>query len=280
MQMHDFRSDIVTLPTPAMMKAVNDAPLGDAGRGDDPTVNALEQLACDITGKPAALFLPSCTMANLVAVIAHDCCGGEVVVEHDAHIYNAEGGGLSVVASAVARPLKAPAGVLSPLDVTAALKGPGDPARLVCLENTHNGAGGTVTPIETMAALKKMAADAGVPIHLDGARLFNAAAYLDVPLERLCRHVDRRDHARARRLACGIADLDRRLVDLQSVQTNIVNCFVDDAGQIVRALREHGVLALGGGRKMRFVTHSQVGDESVDAALEALAAILKRDRRK
>ncbi len=114
MSMHDFRSDTVTLPTPAMMRALNEARLGDAGRGDDPTVKALERLACEMTGKADAVLLPSGTMANLAAVIAHDCRGGEVVVEQGAHIYNAEGGGLSAVAGAVARPVEGRGGVLSP----------------------------------------------------------------------------------------------------------------------------------------------------------------------
>src|SRR5882724_8032686 len=101
----DFRSDTVTLPTAEMMQAIAAAPLGDSGRGDDPTVNELEALARAQTGKADALFLPSGTMANLAAVIAHGCRGGEVIVEETAHVYNSEGGGLSVVAGAVARPV-------------------------------------------------------------------------------------------------------------------------------------------------------------------------------
>ena len=336
--MHDFRSDTVTLPTPAMMRALNEARLGDAGRGDDPTVKALERLACEMTGKADAVLLPSGTMANLAAVIAHDCRGGEVVVEQGAHIYNAEGGGLSVVAGAVARPVEGRGGVLSPPTCAAALKGTDDPARaptrLVCLENTHNAAGGTVTPLEMMAALRQVTRDAGVALHLDGARLFNAAAHLGVPLDRLCRPVDsvwfalckglgapvgailagdgafmskarraarmlggtmrqagliaapaivalendpyalhRRDHALARRLALGLAGLDGSLVDLESVQTNIVNCFVGDAAAVARALRQRGILALGRGRRIRFVTHSQVNEESVDLTIEAMTVI-------
>src|ERR1700733_8508985 len=88
MTTHDFRSDTVTLPTPEMMAAIARAPLGDAGRGDDQTVNKLERLAAELTGKPQALFLPSGTMANLAAVMAHGCRGGEVIVEETAHIYN------------------------------------------------------------------------------------------------------------------------------------------------------------------------------------------------
>src|SRR5262245_50761276 len=128
MAIHDFRSDTVTLPTRAMMAAIACAPLGDAARGDDPTVNELERVAATLTGKDDALFLPSGAMANLAAVIAHDCRGGEVIVEEAAHIYNSEGGGLSVVAGAVARPIKGHYGVLDPADVKAAIRIVADPA--------------------------------------------------------------------------------------------------------------------------------------------------------
>jgi threonine aldolase len=346
MRVHDFRSDTVTLPTPAMMAAIAEARLGDSARGDDPTVNELERLACELTGKADALFVPSGAMANLSAVIAHDCRGGEVIVEETAHIYNSEGGGLSVVAGAVPRPIKGDRGILSPDLVSASIRGESDlalaPTRLVCLENTHNAAGGSVTPIETMAAIHDVARRAGVPVHLDGARLFNAAAYLDVSIGQLCQHVDsvwfalckglggpvgailagdrefmlkarraakmlgggmrqagliaapaivalqdpyvrhRRDHDLARRLALGLADIDASMVDAGGVQTNIVNCFVDNANAIMLDLRERSVLANARGRRIRFVTHAQVDEASVDAAIDAMAAILSRqhDRRR
>src|SRR5215471_21404534 len=112
--MHDFRSDTVTLPTPTMMAAIAEARLGDSARGEDPTVTDLERLACALTGKEDALFVPSGAMANLAALIAHDCRGGEVIVEAAAHVYNSEGGGLSVVAGAVARPIEGHRGILAP----------------------------------------------------------------------------------------------------------------------------------------------------------------------
>src|SRR6185369_13694408 len=125
---HDFRSDTVTLPTPAMKAAIAAARLGDAARGDDPTVAELERLAATLTGKDDALFLPSGTMANLAALIAHGCRGGEVIVEQTAHIYNSEGGGLSVVAGAIPRPLKGNYGALDPRDVEASIRGSDDVA--------------------------------------------------------------------------------------------------------------------------------------------------------
>src|SRR5207248_4560456 len=137
--MYDFRSDTVTLPSAEMMAAIATAALGDAGRGDDPTVNELEAIARELTGKDDALFLPSGTMANLSALIAHGCRGGEVIVEEAAHIYNSEGGGISSVAGAIPRPIKGDYGILDPDKVRDAIVGTSNqalaPTRLICLEN-------------------------------------------------------------------------------------------------------------------------------------------------
>src|SRR5262249_39637361 len=157
----DFRSDTVTLPTKAMMDAVATAPLGDSARGNDPTVALLEEIGRELTGKEDALLVPSGTMANLAAVIAHDCRGGEVIVEEEAHIYNSEGGGLSVVAGAAARPIGGRHGTMEVADVEAAIRAGADlsraPTRLICLENTHNASGGTVVPLAAMAAVHALA---------------------------------------------------------------------------------------------------------------------------
>lgn len=194
MAIYDFRSDTVTLPTAEMMSAIAKARLGDSARGDDPTVLELEELAARLTGKDDALFVPSGTMANLAAVIAHGARGGEVIVEETAHIFNSEGGGMSVIAGAMPRPIKGQYGVIDPDQLRAAIRSAADPAlaptRLICLENTHNASGGSVIPLETMAAIHDVARGAGLPVHLDGARLFNAGAYLDLPVSEICQHVD------------------------------------------------------------------------------------------
>jgi threonine aldolase len=342
MRIYDFRSDTVTLPTKAMMDAIGAALLGDSARGDDPTVTRLEAIGRELTGKEDALFVPSGTMANLAAVIAHDCRGGEVIVEETAHIYNSEGGGLSVVAGAVPRPVKGHYGTLEAADVEAAIRAGTDlalaPTRLICLESTHNATGGTVMPLSAMAAVKAVAGRAGLPVHLDGARLLNAAAYLDVPMSEICRHVDsvwfalckglggpvgallasdatfmtkarraakmlgggmrqagliaapaivalrdpypllKRDHERARKLARGLAAIDASLVDVERVQTNIVNCHVDgfatDAAPIVQGLRERGVLANSKRAKIRFVTHYDIDEAAVAAAVQAVGDVI------
>jgi len=342
MRTYDFRSDTVTLPTKAMMDAVATAPLGDSARGDDPTVARLEEIGRELTGKDDALFVPSGTMANLAAVIAHDCRGGEVIVEEEAHIYNSEGGGLSVVAGAVPRPIKGHHGVLDASEIEAAIKGTTDPAvaptRLICLENTHNASGGRVMPLEDMAAVQAVATRAGLPVHLDGARLLNAAAYLGVPLSEICRHADsvwfalckglggpvgallagnktfmirarraakmlgggmrqaglvaapaivalrdpysllRRDHELAGKLGRGLAAIDPSLVDVERVQTNIVNCFVDkfnaDAAPVVHSLRERGILANSKRTKIRFVTHYHIDEGAVATAVAAVGEVL------
>ena len=341
---YDFRSDTVTRPTAEMMAAVATARLGDAARGDDPTVNELERLAARLTGKEEALLVPSGAMANLAALMAHRCRGGEVIVEEAAHIYNSEGGGLSVVAGAIPRPIEGRHGALDPGEVRAAIRDGRDLAvaatKLICLENTHNASGGSVIPLESMAAVREVARRAGIPVHLDGARLFNAGAYLDVPVDEICRHADsvwfalckglggpvgavlagdrgfmtrarraakmlgggmrqagliaapaivalrdpyrvhRRDHERARDLARGLAAIDESLVDVERVQTNIVNCFVDryaeDATEITRALGRRGILANGRRSKIRFVTHYDIGDAAVAAAVGHVAEVLER----
>lgn len=192
--MFDFRSDTVTKPTPEMMAAIAGAEVGDAARGDDPTHNELEAVAADLTGKEAAMFLPSGTMGNLSALLTHLRPGEEVIVEARAHLYNSEVGGLSAVAGAIARPVTGKDGILQPDDVAAALRANAvqsrAPTGLVCLENTLNSAGGAVLPLEVSTGVRRIAAAAGVPVHLDGARLFNAAAALDCKLADLCRDCD------------------------------------------------------------------------------------------
>ncbi len=183
----DLRSDTVTLPTEQMLRAMATAELGDDVYGEDPTVRRLEEVAAQRAGKEAALFVPTGTMGNAVAVLTHTRRGQEIIVGVDAHIYDAEAGGLAVLAGLLARPLECPCGRLEPAVVEAALR-PDDVhfARtgLLCLENPHNAAGGVAVPATEIRATAEVARRNGLPVHLDAARLFNAAVALGVdPVE-------------------------------------------------------------------------------------------------
>lgn len=178
----DLRSDTVTRPTPAMREAMMAAPLGDDVFGDDPTVNALQQRIAELTGKEAALFMPSGTQSNLCGILAHCGRGDEYIVGQLAHTYRYEGGGAAVFGSVQPQPLLQDAtGRMAIADIAAAIK-PDDPhfarTRLLCLENTWNG---HVMPEAYLAEATALARSRGLATHLDGARVFNAAVASAAP---------------------------------------------------------------------------------------------------
>lgn len=182
--MHDFvdlRSDTLTLPTHEMREAMARAEVGDDVWGEDPTVHRLEAAAAARLGKEAGLFVASGTMGNLVSVVAHTQAGQEVVLDLDSHIYNYEVAGSTIVGHVQMRPVKTERGFLTPEQVQESLRAANihvPPTGLVCLENTHNRHGGTCCTPEQIAAVATVAHAAGVPVHVDGARLFNAAVAL------------------------------------------------------------------------------------------------------
>jgi threonine aldolase len=177
----DLRSDTMTLPTPEMREAMARAEVGDDVWGEDPTVQRLEATAAARLGKEAGLLVTSGTMGNLVSVVAHTQSGQEVMLDLDSHIYNNEVAGGTVVGHLQMRPVKTERGFLTPEQVQEALR-PANihvpPTGLVCLENTHNRHGGTCCAPAEIAAVAAVAHAAGVPVHVDGARLFNAAVAL------------------------------------------------------------------------------------------------------
>ncbi len=189
----DLRSDTLTLPTPEMREAMARAEVGDDVWGEDPTVQRLEAAAAARLGTEAGLFVASGTMGNLVSVVAHTRAGQEVVLDLDSHIYNYEVAGGTVVGNVQMRPVKTERGFLTPEQVQESLR-PSNihlPATgLVCLENTHNRHGGTCCAPEEIAAVAAVAHAAGVPVHMDGARLFNAAMALKRDPRELVRAVD------------------------------------------------------------------------------------------
>lgn len=175
----DLRSDTVTRPTEGMRQAMFEAPVGDDVFGDDPSVLALEAAAAELLGKERALFVPSGTMANQLAIRAQTRLGDEAIVHAKSHIFNYESGAAPAISGVSLRPLDSPNGSLPIEEVEAGLHLCGDPhfapTSLVCFENTTNGCGGTVLPAGHVEHVAALVHPQGVRVHLDGARLMNAA---------------------------------------------------------------------------------------------------------
>jgi threonine aldolase len=213
----DLRSDTLTLPTPEMREAMARAEVGDDVWEEDPTVQRLEALAADRLGKAAAVFVTSGTQGNLVSVLAQTRPGQEVVLDAHAHIFNSEVAGAAVIGGVQMRPLATERGFPTPAQVREALR-PDNihvPATgLVCLENTHNRHGGTCCTPEEIAAVADAAHAAGVPVHLDGARIFNAAVALGRPAREFARDVDSVTFCVSKGLAAPVGSLVCGSVDV------------------------------------------------------------------
>jgi len=337
----DLRSDTVTHPTPAMREAMYRAEVGDDVFGEDPTVRRLEEMAAERMGKEAALFVASGTMGNLVALLTHCGRGDEVILGDRSHTFVYEQGGMAALGGITPRPIpNQPDGTLRLEDIRAAIRSENvhyPRTRLVCLENTHNLCDGAPLTAEYTAAVARLAHSCGLRVHLDGARIFNAAAALNCDVRDLVQEVDsvmfclskglcapvgsvlcgsadfiyeaRRarkvvgggmrqagvlaaagivaleqmtgrlaeDHARARRLAEGLAQIPG--VQVGPVYTNIFYFWLDGVPmapqEFLHRLREQGVLVLGreDGR-FRAVTHYWITDEDIEATLRAVRAVL------
>lgn len=189
--MLDFRSDTVTHPTPAMREAMAAAEVGDDVYQDDPTTNRLEALAAELLGKEAALFVPSGTMGNQLALMAHTNKGDEAIVSENCHIFEHEVGAAAVLSSLNLYPLSFKNGIYDAAQIEAAINSNDihePPTTLICLENAL--ANGRVVPLETMQEIRSVANAHGIPIHLDGARIFNAATALGVDAADIAAYVD------------------------------------------------------------------------------------------
>ncbi len=193
----DLRSDTVTRPTDAMRDAMRDAEVGNSALGEDPTVNRFQEEAAHTLGKEAALFFPSGTMANLAATVAwtRPVERPEVIAESTAHLLLYESASLARVAGAMARPVEGEHGRMPPEAVEAELRGSEGPSikpttAMLALEQTHNQAGGIVLGLDHLETLAELARERDVPVHMDGARLFNAATALGEPVERVAEPVD------------------------------------------------------------------------------------------
>ena len=190
----DMRSDTVTVPTPAMRAAMANAEVGDDVYGEDPTVNRLEEVSAHMMGKEAGLFVPSGTMGNLTAVLTHCTRGDEAIMGHLGHTFLFEAGGVAALGGVMPHTIpNQPDGSLKLEDIQDAVRSEDvhfPPSRLVILENTHNRAGGTVLGVDYTAQVAEVAHRNGLKLHIDGARIFNAAAALGIEAEALVKDAD------------------------------------------------------------------------------------------
>jgi|WetSurMetagenome_2_1015567.scaffolds.fasta_scaffold06191_6 threonine aldolase len=334
----DLRSDTLSMPTDEMLQSILTAKLGDDSRDGDPTVLELESAAARMLGKEAALLSVSGTMSNLLAMRTHAEPGGIAVVEQSAHLYGMEFGGIAAACSLLVQTVPGRMGMMLPdaLRLTVRKAGSGFPARgVVCLENTHNAAGGTVLSPQDINICCDIAHSAGLPVHLDGARIFNAAVALKVDVREIAKEADsvcfclskglsapigsllsgsesfverarkiRRalggtlrqagiiaapglvalrtmigrlaeDHENARLLGTNLAAIKGLHVDLETVQTNIVNVDVAglgiDAATFASNLDQREVRGLPGpGSVIRFVTYRGITRSEIEAAIDSV----------
>jgi len=246
MRIVDFRSDTVTLPTDEMLDAMRTAPLGDDVYHEDPTVNRLEELAAKKMGKEAALLTTSGTQANLVSVLSQTKRGDEVILESEAHMYYYESGAFSVFGGLIPRLVKGQFGVLTPQDIESNLRPPNihfPPTSLVCIENTHNRAGGAVwTPYQTKAVCD-LAHERGLKVHMDGARIFNAAVAQKLDVRELTQHIDSMMFCVSKGLSAPVGSLavgNREFIDKARRYRKMLGGGMRQAGVIAAA----GIIAI------------------------------------
>lgn len=190
----DLRSDTVTRPTPAMRQAMAEAVVGDDQNGEDPTVNELERRSAEILGKEAAVFMASGIMGNLSSMLAHAQRGQEIIMGDESHLVWYEAAGASSVGGISPRTIHTAADGTLPLEqIEAVIRTPGNgypSTAAIAVENTHNRKGGTVLPQPYLAELSALAAAHNLPVHMDGARIFNAAAYMGIPVSEIAQYAD------------------------------------------------------------------------------------------
>jgi threonine aldolase len=207
----DLRSDTQTKPTAEMRQAIATAEVGDEQKREDPTVNLLEECAAELLGQEEAVYLPTATMANEIALRLHGGPGDEVLAEEHSHILIAELGGPAALSGFLTRPLPGDRGRLSPEQIRAAARLWDDRhtplTRIVSIENTHNSSGGRVWPLEEVEAVADTCRELGLRLHLDGARLFNAAVALGIPAAEIARHGDTVTICLSKGLGCPLGAL-------------------------------------------------------------------------
>ncbi len=238
----DLRSDTVTKPTPEMRRAMAEAEVGDDVFGEDPTVARLEAMAAERLGKEAGLFVASGTMGNQVSLMAHTQRGDEIILDENSHIFNYEVAALAVLSAVQPRTLCGRHGILDPEEVRKAIRSPNihyPKDTLICVENTHNRGGGTVYPLETLKAIRRIATENGLAVHLDGARLFNACVATGTPAREVAAQADSATFCLSKGLGAPVG----------SVVTG-TRAFIDQARRARKMLgggmRQVGILAAAG----------------------------------
>ncbi|GBC93079.1 L-allo-threonine aldolase [bacterium HR15] len=238
----DLRSDTVTKPTPEMRRAMAEAEVGDDVFGEDPTVNRLQEMAAEMLGHDAALFVPSGTMANEIAIKVWTQPGDAILVDAESHILHYELAGPAVLSGVLVEPYPIERGQIDPGEIERRMRVADDHTpgtTLLCLENTHNRCGGTILPLDQCRALCECAHRYGLRVHLDGARLFNAAVALGVSPQAWTRHVDSAFFALSKGLCCPVGSV---LVGSQE--------FIREAHRVRKlfggGMRQVGVLAAAG----------------------------------
>jgi threonine aldolase len=345
MEKVDLRSDTMTRPTAAMRKAMADAIVGDDVFGEDPTVNRLQEMAAERLGKEAALLVTSGTMGNLVSLLTHCGRGAEMILGSQSHTFFFEQGGASAVGGLHPRTIpNRPDGTLPPGEIEAAIRGDNvhfPRTELIVLENTQNLCGGYPLTKDYMVQIGSIARRHHLKVHVDGARLFNAATALQVDPRELVADADSvsiclskglaapvgslicgseefiaaalrmrkllgggmrqagiiaaagivalndmverlaDDHANAKKLALGIADIEGLSIDPAHIQSNIVYFEITrektTSEQLVTALDNEGVRVLPVGRdRIRAVTHYHISSDDIDRSLAVMASVLKK----
>jgi len=240
--MIDLRSDTVTKPTAGMRRAMADAEVGNAAYGEDPTVNRLQDRAAEMLGMEAALYVPSGTMANQIAVAVNVHPGDEVILDDESHIFHKELGMMAAFAGSLARTIPTPHGVLPLQAVEEAIRPPSaseSKTGLICLENTHNRKGGAIYPPGASRDLIALAHSKGVPVHLDGARIFNASVARETRVSELVKGFDSVMFCLSKGLGAPVGSI---LLGSKA--------FIEEALRIRKmlggAMRQAGIIAAGG----------------------------------
>ncbi|MBP2634149.1 MAG: aromatic amino acid beta-eliminating lyase/threonine aldolase [Firmicutes bacterium] len=257
MRVVDLRSDTVTMPTPQMREAIYHAAVGDDVYGEDPTINELEELGARLTGKEASLFVTSGTMGNQLAVLSHTQRGDEVICETESHIFYYEAAGIAVLSGVQARTLTGDRGILSAEQIASVIRTEDihqPPTTMLCLENTHNRAGGTCYPLSTLASIYELSKKNNIHVHMDGARVFNAAVKQNVSIDKISCYSDSVTFCLSKGLCAPVGSLvagSKKFIEKCRRQRKLLGGGMRQAGFLAAA----GIVALNSMVEQLYIDH-------------------------